>query len=259
MPGQNKDRRSDERKQAEGIFLESGGDVKLVDIAEKLRLPAAKIRKWKSLDKWEEKLRMSGKKKRVERSTKKKWSVPPKRGAPKGSRNAANNKGGAPKGNKNAEKHGFFSKYLPDDSLSIISDIEDKDYLDILWENIQISYAAILRAQKLMFVQDREEIIKEVKKLKKKGAETEIEWEFQFAWDRQATFMAAQARAMSELRALIRQYEEIANEEQLARVGKLKAETERIQNAASDSNDTAFDWVASMDGEEVERNAGDES
>lgn len=74
MPGQNKDRRSDERKQAEGIFLESGGDVKLVDIAEKLRLPAAKIRKWKSLDKWEEKLRMSGKKKRVERSTKKRRS-----------------------------------------------------------------------------------------------------------------------------------------------------------------------------------------
>lgn len=258
MPGQNKDRRSDERKQAESIFLESGGDVKLVDIAEKLDLPASKIRKWKSLDKWDEKLCLSVKKKRVERSTKKKWSVPSKRGAPKGNKNAAKNNGGAPKGNKNAEKHGFFSKYLPDDSLSIISEIEDKDYLDILWENIQISYAAILRAQKIMFVQDQQEIIKEIKKLKKKEGETEIEWEFQFAWDRQATFMAAQARAMSELRALIKQYEEIASEEQLAKVRKLKAETEKIQNAADDVSDMAYDWVASMNEEEPGRK-GNES
>ena len=79
LSGQNKDRRSDERKQAESMFLASGGDVKLVDIAERLRLPAAKIRKWKSLDKWDEKLRSPGKKKtsgafhreKVERSTQK--------------------------------------------------------------------------------------------------------------------------------------------------------------------------------------------
>jgi hypothetical protein len=39
----------------------------------------------------------------------------------------------------------------------------------------------------------------------------EREYEFQFAWDRHATFLNAQSRAMSELRSLIRQFEEMAH------------------------------------------------
>ncbi|WP_180277907.1 hypothetical protein [Clostridium sp. LS] len=49
-------------------------------------------------------------------------------------------------GNKNAEVHGFFSKYLPKDTLEIIKAIDEKNPLNIIWENIQIQYAAILRA-----------------------------------------------------------------------------------------------------------------
>ena len=36
----NVDKRSDERKQAEKIYLESKGSLKLVEIAEKLKVPA---------------------------------------------------------------------------------------------------------------------------------------------------------------------------------------------------------------------------
>ena len=87
--GPDADKRSEERRQAEKMFLDSNGNAKLVDIAEKLKLPPNKIRKWKSMDKWEEKLHPSGaekgKKKQVERSTCDKGSVPPKKraGAPK--------------------------------------------------------------------------------------------------------------------------------------------------------------------------------
>ncbi|MEC1762733.1 hypothetical protein P9E10_10365, partial [Bacillus subtilis] len=35
---------------------------------------------------------------------------------------------------------------------------------DMIWDQIQIQYAAILRAQKIMFVSDKEEMIKELKK-----------------------------------------------------------------------------------------------
>lgn len=140
--------------------------------------------------------------------------------------------------------------------MGILDEIADKDYVDILWENIQISYAAILRSQRIMFVKNKDELKKEIKKIKKKEGETEVEWEFQFAWDRQATFLSAQARAMSELRALIKQYEEIASGEQLARVAKIKAETERIKNAGSDDSDTAYDWVVSMTEEEPEQEGG---
>ena len=52
----NVDKRSDERKQAEKIYLESKGSLKLVEIAEKLKVPANKVRKWKSMDGWEAKL-----------------------------------------------------------------------------------------------------------------------------------------------------------------------------------------------------------
>src|SRR5690554_4493567 len=59
------------------------------------------------------------------------------------------------KENKNAEKHGFFSKYLPEETMDIIQEIKEKDPLDILWENIQIQYAAIIRSQKIMYVKDK--------------------------------------------------------------------------------------------------------
>lgn len=144
------------------------------------------------------------------------------------------------KENKNAEKHGFFSKYLPEETLDIIQEIKEKNPLDILWENIQIQYAAIIRAQRIMYVTEKEEMIKELKKEKEYSTETgggtEAEWEFQFAWDRQATFLQAQSRAMAELRNMIKQYEEllnanrdIATEEQKLRIEKLKVEIEKVK------------------------------
>lgn len=175
---------------------------------------------------------------------KKEEGAPPKRkqGAPAGNRNAVG--AGAPKGNKNAEKHGFFSRYLPEDALEIMEAIKDKEPLDILWENIQLSYAAILRAQKIMYVKDKGEMIKELKKKKEKADETETEWEFQFAWDRQSSFLTAQAKAMSELRSLIKQYEDLASEEQMARIDKIKAETERIKNDLNhEGGEIVDDWI----------------
>ncbi len=59
---------------------------------------------------------------------------------------------------------------------------------------------------------------------------------FQFAWDRQATFLKAQSRAMAELRNLIKQYEELLNanrdmatEEQIKN-RKLKADIDKVSD-----------------------------
>ena len=143
------------------------------------------------------------------------------------------------KENKNAEKHGFFSKYLPEETLNIIQEIQEKDPIDLLWDNIQIQYAAIIRSQMIMHVKDKEEMIKELKKAKKyngdNASSSEIEYEFQFAWDRQATYLTAQSRAMAELRNMIKQYDEtcksdMATEEQKERIRKLKAETHKLES-----------------------------
>ncbi|MDB2829754.1 hypothetical protein C4041_10130, partial [Clostridioides difficile] len=153
-----------------------------------------------------------------------------KRGAPIGNTNAT-----GPPGNKNAEKFGFFSKYLPEETQDLINEIKNKDKFDILWEQITIQYAAIIRAQKIMYVKDKEEMIKELKKHESTENGEKIEYEFQFAWDRQASFLNAQSRAMSELRSLIKQYDEmihkdwnLATEEQKTRVEKLKCEVDNL-------------------------------
>ncbi|HBE9270048.1 TPA: phage terminase small subunit [Clostridioides difficile] len=166
-------------------------------------------------------------------SEKKKGAPINKRGAPFSNKNSVGY--GAPKENKNAEKFGFFSKYLPEETRELIQEISIKDKFDILWEQITIQYAAIIRAQKIMYVKGKEEMVKELKKYESTENGEKIEYEFQFAWDRQASFLNAQSRAMSELRSLIKQYDEmihkdwnLATEEQKTRVEKLKCEVDNL-------------------------------
>lgn len=92
-------------------------------------------------------------------------SVHTKKGGQPGNKNAIGNKGGAaPAGNQNAVTHGFFSKFLPEETLEIMEEIQERSPADMIWDQIQIQYAAIIRAQKIMFVSDKEEMIKELKK-----------------------------------------------------------------------------------------------
>ncbi|CAH1216045.1 hypothetical protein PAECIP111890_04342 [Paenibacillus sp. JJ-223] len=85
------------------MWLQSGGTMKLKDIAAALFIPESRVRKWKSIDKWEDELNGSAdgtSKGNAPNGTN--GSVPKSRGAPKGNKNAVGNKGGAPPGNKNA-------------------------------------------------------------------------------------------------------------------------------------------------------------
>lgn len=193
--------------------------LKLVEIASQLNIPDGTIRRWKSTHKWDS-----------ERSDKTSERSGKKRGGQKGNKNAT----GPPK-NKNAETHGFFSKWLPEETAEIIQSVKSLNPLDILWDNIQLQYAAIIRAQKIMFVTDKDEMIKEVKKKETYLSETVssdmTEYEFQFAWDRQATFMNAQSRALSTLNTLIKQYDDMLHknwdactEEQKQRIEYLKTQ-----------------------------------
>lgn len=212
-------RKPDERIiQAKELYLKG---LKLVEIASQLSLPEGTVRRWKSTYKWDN----ERSDKNSERSNKK--------------------KGGQPS-NKNAEKHGFFSKYLPEETFSIIQEIEKKDPLDILWENIQIAYAAIVRAQQIMYVKDHDD--KTIEKVEeKKGKDKKIigeKWEVQEAWDKQATFLKAQARAQAELRSLIKQYDELlhsnydlATEEQKARIEQIRAKTEIMSGTSEEETE----------------------
>ncbi|EFM10158.1 Sigma-70 region 4 type 2 [Paenibacillus curdlanolyticus YK9] len=148
-------------------------------------------------------------------------------GAPKGNKNAVGNNGGAPARNSNAVTHGLFQKYLPAESLEIMGQLQERSPIDIVWDNIMIQYTAIIRAQQIMYVKDRDD--KTVERIEEKSGNVFGEkWEVQQAWDKQATFLQAQSRAMSTLQSLIKQYDELlktdlATEEQRARIEVLKS------------------------------------
>ena len=128
---------------------------------------------------------------------------------------------------------------LPAETLELVEDLQVLDPLDVLWQNIQIQYAAILRAQKLMYVKDQTD--KTVEKIEEKDGNVCGErWEVQQAWDKQATFLSAQSRAMQTLTNMIKQYDAMvesgmANQEQKARIELLKAQVKKIQEDPENS------------------------
>ena len=224
-------------EQAKAMYLEG---EKLVEIASQLNLPEGTVRRWKCTHKWDN-----------ERSDKKnERSRTRKRGAQPQNQNAVGNNGGAPEQNKNAEKFGFFSKYLPEETVSIIQEMPT-DPLDVLWDQIQIAYAAIIRAQQIMYVRDRDD--KTIEKIEEKDGNVIGErWEVQQAWDKQGKFLQAQARAQSELRSLIKQYDELlhkrwdlASDEQKARIAQIKAQTDKLKGTDNEEELSRLDQVLS--------------
>lgn len=224
-------------EQAKAMYLEG---EKLVEIASQLNLPEGTVRRWKCTHKWDN-----------ERSDKKnERSRNRKRGAQPKNKNAVGNNGGASEQNKNAEKFGFFSKYLPEETVSIIQEMPT-DPLDVLWDQIQIAYAAIIRAQQIMYVRDRDD--KTIEKIEEKDGNVIGErWEVQQAWDKQGKFLQAQARAQSELRSLIKQYDELlhkrwdlATDEQKARIAQIKAQTDKLKGTDNEEELSRLDQVLS--------------
>ena len=219
--------RDPNRDKAFEIYSENNGNIELIEIAERLGVSAGTVRGWKSKDKWEPKIKGTFQNKNTERSKN-------PRGAPKGSKNALGH--GAPKGNTNALKHGLFAKYLPQEVYEIAQELSDKQPIDILWENITLTYANLLHAQRILFVQDVEDSNTFVTSEGKAG----VGYEHHTAWDKQGKALAAIARAQSELKGMIKTYDELTRsplvtEEQRLRIDNLKA-----QLGSNDESDTVI-------------------
>lgn len=215
-------------EQAKAMYLKG---MKLVEIASQLNLPEGTVRSWKNRYKWNCNV------------AKEKCNVAKRK---KGGQPGNKNSSGGPPENKKAEKYGFFSKYLPEETREIFSAIDQADPLDLLLHQIQLAYAAIIRAQRIAYVKDQQD--KTIEKIEEKeGNVIGEKWEVQQAWDKQSNFLKAQARAQGELRSMIKQYDEMlhknwdaASEEQRVRIAQMKAQTERL---SADSGDDEEDGV----------------
>ncbi|WP_127580868.1 phage terminase small subunit [Paenibacillus koleovorans] len=217
------------QKKAFKLWHDSGRTMKPAAIAEELGVKPELVRKWKNYYKWEE-------------------QPDPRRGAPKGNRNAKGNKGGkgAPSGNDRAVKHGLFRKFMPQDGefLEIMDMVHEMDPLDMIWQNIVTQFTAIIRAPAVMHVTGKDEMIKEIKKQKFEVHSTgrgkdkqlhqivvEEEFNFQWSWERYAQYLKAQSAAMSELRGAIKQFLAAApeNDERRAKLELMQAQVEKTK------------------------------
>jgi len=221
--------RSPNRDKAFRLYKKYFGKITSKDIACLLKIKEKTIEYWRCVDNWKD-------------------NYNPKGGAPRGNQNALGHKGVTPLENQNARKEGWFSKYFPTESRNLIKEAEESggSTLEILWAQITTQWIAIIRAQKIMFVKDKNDKTKELKKFKtqselvgsKESKEPievyrEEEYEIQQAWDKQANFLNAQSRAMATLTNMIKRYDEIlhanwdmATEEQKLRLEKLKVQME---------------------------------
>lgn len=201
--------------------------MKYKDIAQKYNVSLNTVKSWQKRNKWT----------REKCAPETQKGCTPKRGAQPGNKNAT-----GPPQNKNAEKHGFLTKWLPEETMQIMGAIQSANPLDLLWDNIQLQYTAIIRAQKLMYVRDQED--KTTTKIGEGCSDSgsSKKWEVQQAWDKHATFLNAQSKAMKTFESMIKQYDELlhknwelATEEQKTRIAVLKVK------ANLDDNETTED------------------
>ena len=141
--------RSEKRNKARELWLKSRGEIALKDIAIEIDVPDSKVRKWKSIDEWERKLKgnvpnQKGAPKRNapyrEMTENQNYEVAEQTvtpnlssntkgsGAPPGNKNAVGNKGGkgGPHGNNYRHIHGLHSLLKP----NALSDAEKAHLLD---------------------------------------------------------------------------------------------------------------------------------
>lgn len=208
--------RDPNRDKAFEIYSENNGNIELIEIAERLGVSAGTVRGWKSKDKWEPKIKGTLQKKNTERSKN-------PRGAPKGNKNAVGH--GAPKRNENAVTHGLRRRFLPEGISELVDEVRAMSPIDILWENITLTYANLLHAQRILYVQDVDDTTTMLIASTAKGGAS---YEVHTAWDKQGKALAAIARIQSELRNMIKTYDELTRsslvtEEQRLRIEILKS------------------------------------
>jgi uncharacterized protein YjcR len=236
--------KSPDREKALKIWLKSGRQKKLSEVAAELGLNPSMVRRWKSVDKWDE-IPASGRPRR----------------AKMGNQNAKGNKGGigGPEGNQKALKHGFFSKFMPQDLefMEIREIVETMSPADMIWENILSLYQRLIWGRRITFVKDKKDVTKVLTKKKPGMFGTEQEWEYQQPWDKYNSAIKAEATVMKELRSAIKQFIEIAPEKDERRlklermkleIEKSKVAIEKLKKGDGNADDDLIeDWVKAVE------------
>lgn len=235
-------KRDQRRDKAYEIYKQHGGKIQNRQIANMLDLPERTVGGWKSKDHWDDKLAVetNGVLQSTERSTpiEKGGTSPPRKGRKQSTRKGKQEKtkqssghAGAPLGNENAVTHGFYRTLLPGRLQKIAEQMEGRDLLEMLREQITVSASIIFDSLQQLYVEDMEDHRDFVTKEKAPsgaflGVETEdgkvvlgeIEREWHTAWDRQAKALQGYERQVARFQSLVRTYMELSGDGDMFRL-----------------------------------------
>ncbi|UTH07952.1 hypothetical protein [Macrococcoides canis] len=171
------------------------GNFKLKDLAEKHNVKLGTLKSKVSREGWN---KVATKKKDAAKkvATKRK---------PKKSRKGIGNpnpKNQFTERNSFAVKHGLLSRYIPKETMELMGIADSMDAADIIWAQIQIQFAAIIRAQNVMWVEDANDHSSGTTGVSMDGESMKVA----FAYEKYASFLSAQSRAMAELRSALKQF-----------------------------------------------------
>ena len=217
-----------DREKAKLLWIESNGTRSLKSIASELEIPDVRVRKWKSEGNWNDELNRNvpiDEKERSDLTTERPKSNKGNKNATGQIGNKGNKNASPPLGNNNATTFGFFKKILPDDpeTLELLQEIRVMCPIEIAWQAVVVQHLAILRAQKIMFVENKDDMSKELSATRASkieyrtgsgGGESDSkEYEIQFAWDKHANFMNSQSTAITALGTAINRFKKLASED----------------------------------------------
>lgn len=86
--------------------------------------------------------------------------------------------------------------------MELMGIADSMDAADIIWAQIQIQFAAIIRAQNVMWVEDANDHSSGTTGVSMDGESMKVA----FAYEKYASFLSAQSRAMAELRSALKQF-----------------------------------------------------
>lgn len=149
------------------------------------------------------------------------------------------------KRNRAAMIHGLRSKFLFDEQVEIMEALQDFDVVDQLWLQIELSFAAIIRAQKIMWVEDSFDHLKETSGYSSGEGGSGETFKVIYAHERYESYIKAQTRAFAEHRNLVKQFMDLTTEDDERRlkleqmqlnINKTKAEVEKLTEPTGDDD-----------------------
>lgn len=143
--------------------------------------------------------------------------------------------------------HGLRSKFLHEEQIEIMEAVEGLDIADQLWFQIEIKFSAIVRMQKIMWVANANDHLSEESGSSWGDGSGSESFKVVFAHERYESYIKAQSRAMGEYRSLVKQFLELAHnnderrlkiEHMQLNIEKTKAEINELTNEGGSGNKT---------------------